>query len=104
MSKRDTDLLLQDMLTACERISLYTKNLTYEQFLQDIKTSDATVRNIQILGEAAAQIPKDFQLANSTIEWTKIIRSRHILVHEYFDLDYGIIWKIVNEYIPPLIK
>jgi uncharacterized protein with HEPN domain len=103
MSKRNTHLLLADMRLACERIIQYTAGMEYEKFITDSKTTDATVRNIQILGEAAGQIPKPFQLAHPEIEWTKIIRSRHILVHEYFELDYQIIWKIVQEYIPPLL-
>jgi uncharacterized protein with HEPN domain len=102
MSKRDTTLLVQDMLMACERITQYISGMAFEQFVNDPKTIDATVRNIQILGEAANQVPKEFQLANPQIEWSKIIRSRHILVHQYFELDYGIIWKIIQEYIPML--
>jgi uncharacterized protein with HEPN domain len=94
MPKRTVHLLIDDMLLACERISSYTQPLTFEQFINDPKTVDATVRNIQILGEAASQVPHDFKAAYPEIEWSKIIRSRHILVHEYFDLDYGIIWKL----------
>lgn len=102
MPKRTVQLLIEDMLLASERINSYTQGLTFEQFVNDPKTLDATVRNIQILGEAASQVPKSYQTAHPQIEWSKIIRSRHILVHEYFDLDYGIIWKILREYIPPL--
>jgi len=104
MPKRDTHLLLEDMLLACERIIKYVNRMNYNNFLNDTKTVDAVVRNIQILGEAAKQIPMKFQEKNIEIEWEKIIRSRHILVHEYFELDYEIIWKIINDYIPPLIS
>jgi len=103
MSKRDTKLLLEDMLMSCERIMNYTDSMDFEEFTSDIKTTDATVRNIQILGEAAKQIPQEFQGNHTDIEWTKIIRSRHILVHDYFELDYEIIWKIITTYIPPLV-
>lgn len=104
MPKRATTLLVEDMLLACERIIRYTEGMHYDAFISDSKTVDATVRNIQILGEAAGQIPKDFQTQYPEIEWGKIIRSRHILVHEYFELDYEIIWKIVTDYIPPLTE
>ena len=104
MSKRTTSLLLEDMLLAGERIGTYTKDMSYSEFIADVKTTDATVRNIQILGEAASQIPKDFQAQYPDIEWSKIIRSRHILVHAYFELDYAIIWQIVNNYLPPLTE
>lgn len=102
MSKRDHQLLIQDMLTACSRIRSYTKDLDYAEFINDEKTIDATVRNIQILGEAAKQVPKEVQEKYPAIEWTKIIRSRHIIVHDYFELDYEIIWRIIGDYIPPL--
>ncbi len=102
MSKRDTHRLLEDMLEACLRVMRYTDKINYDQFLTDEKTVDAVVRNIQILGEAAGQIPAATRQLYPEIEWTKIIRSRHILVHEYFELDYEIIWRITIEYIPPL--
>ncbi len=104
MSKRDTALLIQDVLMACERITQYVSGMTYDAFVNDFKTVDATVRNIQILGEAANQVPAAFQAANAKIEWTKIILSRHILVHQYFELDYSIIWRIMQDYIPPLLQ
>lgn len=102
MSRRDDWLLIEDMHIACKRILNYTRGLQYQAFLEDEKTIDATVRNIQILGEAAKQVSNTEQEKHTEIEWTKIIRSRHILVHEYFELDYEIIWKIIQEYIPPL--
>ncbi len=103
MSKfRDTQLLLNDMYKAVQKSLLYTDTLTYEQFCKDEKTIDAVLHNIQILGEAAKQIPADFRDGNSTIEWEKIIRSRHILVHNYHEIDKEIIWKIIENYLPPL--
>jgi uncharacterized protein with HEPN domain len=102
MSKRNHLLLIQDMLLACRRIRSYTGQLDYAGFITDEKTIDATVRNIQILGEAAKQVAKEVQERYPAIEWTKIIRSRHIIVHDYFELDYEIIWRIIQDYIPPL--
>lgn len=103
MSKfRDTQLLLQDMYKAVQKSLLYTKHLTFEQFCEDEKTLDAVLHNIQILGEAANQIPADFRAENNVIEWDKIIRSRHILVHNYHEIDKEIIWKIIETYLPPL--
>jgi len=102
MSKRDHLLLIQDMLTACRKIRSYSLGLNYLEFINDEKTIDATVRNIQILGEAAKQVPREVQEKYPAIEWTKIIRSRHIIVHDYFELDYEIVWRIIQDYIPPL--
>ncbi|MFP4091440.1 MAG: DUF86 domain-containing protein [Cyclobacteriaceae bacterium] len=71
--------------------------MSYDQFIGDSKTPDITVRNIRILVEAAYQVHKSYQTAHQEIEGSKIVRMRHILLHEYFDLDYGIIWKMVKE-------
>lgn len=104
MSERKPELLVEDMICACKNILDYTKNVDFQGFMNDGKTIDATVRNIEVLGEAASQIPIEYQKQYPEIEWTKIIRSRHIIVHHYFDLDYQIIWRIIQHYIPPLLK
>jgi uncharacterized protein with HEPN domain len=47
---------------------------------------------------------KDYQNTNTQIEWTRIIWFMHFLIHEYVELDYELIWKIITEYIPSLIR
>jgi uncharacterized protein with HEPN domain len=90
------------MLHCIERIDDYTKGQSFEEFQLDGKTMDAVVRNIQIMGEAAIRMPGDFKEAHSQIEWTKIIRTRHILTHEYDDVDNSVLWRIMTLYLPPL--
>ena len=60
MPKRDPDLLLEDMLGAMQKIERYTAGMDQEAFLHDEKTLDAVARNLEILGEAAKQLPEDF--------------------------------------------
>ena len=102
MSKRSAYILLTDMLEAVEAIQDYTAGLDYESFLINRMARDAVVRNIQVLGEAANRIPKPFRDQHRAIEWMRIIRTRHILVHDYFGLDYEIIWHIITVNLPPL--
>jgi uncharacterized protein with HEPN domain len=64
MSKRDTLLLLEDMLESCNKIKRYTTNMTYDSFMSDEKTIDAVVRNFEIIGEAANRIDPDFRTKN----------------------------------------
>jgi uncharacterized protein with HEPN domain len=90
------------MLEAVERIGSYTEGLDFDQFVQDHKTADAVLRNLQVLGEAAGRVPEDVRAQAPDIEWTRIIRSRHIVVHDYFGVDYEIIWRIVQVHLPPL--
>ena len=60
------------------------------------------MRNIQIIGEAAKRVPQDVKAAHPEIEWMRIIRSQHILVHDYFGVDYEIVWRIIEVHLPPL--
>jgi uncharacterized protein with HEPN domain len=84
------------MLNAIQATSEFTEGIDYQSFLKDRKTRDAVVRNIQILGEAANRVPSAYRDQHSNVEWIKIIRSRHILVHDYFGVDYEIIWQIIT--------
>jgi len=95
MSKRDTKLLLEDMLDSALKIKRYTSNLTFDSFIVDEKTIDAVVRNFEIIGEAANRIDPDFREKNSEIEWNRIRGFRNRIVHDYFGIDYEIVWTII---------
>ncbi len=69
MSKRDTILLLDDILQSAQKIKRYTENLDFDSFISDDKTIDAVVRNFGIIGEAANRIDPDFRDRNPEIEW-----------------------------------
>lgn len=87
---------------AVSAIREYTLSYDIEKFKEDNKTQDAVVRNLLKLGEAANRLPKEFRDQYREIEWSRIIRTRHILTHEYERVDYDIIWKIITLYLPPL--
>lgn len=96
MSRRNIKFLIEDMLEAIINIEEFTENFDFHGFVEDKKTLFAVHRNIEIIGEAASRIPKEFTDNHPQIEWQKIIRSRHIIVHEYFGIDSEIIWKIIT--------
>ena len=102
MPERAPDVLIADMLEAVERIQAYTTGIDYEAFLNDQKTADAVLRNLQVLGEAANRVPDETRTAAPDVEWTRIVRSRHVIVHDYFGTDYEIVWRIVQVHLPPL--
>ncbi|TAI48346.1 DUF86 domain-containing protein [Flagellimonas allohymeniacidonis] len=103
MSKRDNSLLLLDMLEGAEKILKYTSDLNYESFLDDEMVIDAVARNFEIIGEAANRIDPDFQSAHPQIEWQRITGFRNRIIHEYFGIDYEIMWTIIQENIGELI-
>lgn len=104
MSKRDTILLLKDMLDSSNKIKKYTFGLDYSDFLEDDKTIDAVVRNFEIIGEAANRIDEDFRLQNPSFEWTRIRGFRNRIIHEYFGIDYEIVWHIIQNYLDDMIE
>ena len=69
MSKRDWRVILADILESINKIENYVEGITYEQFIQEDKTKDAVVRNLEIIGEAASQIPKNIQEKFSDVPW-----------------------------------
>jgi uncharacterized protein with HEPN domain len=104
MSKRNNILLLDDMLQSAEKIKRYTENHNFGSFLSDDKTIDAVVRNFEIIGEAANRIDDDFKTSNPQIEWNRIVGFRNRIIHEYFGVDYEIVWTIVETYLSDLIN
>jgi uncharacterized protein with HEPN domain len=100
MSKRSPGLLVEDIWESIEKIDRYTEGMTQESFQSDEKTTDAVVRNLEIIGEAAGRLPEDFTDRHSEIEWIKIIGLRNRIVHEYFGVDLQIIWQILKKDLP----
>jgi len=103
MSKRDNLLLVQDMLESAERIVKYTDSYTFEDFVNDDKTIDAVIRNFEIIGEAASRVHPDFQIQNPEIPWQKLKGYRNRLIHEYFGVDFQIVWDIIIDDLSLLI-
>lgn len=103
MSRRDTLLLLDDMLQSAQKIKRQVIELDFDSFISDDKTKDAVVRNFEIIGEAANRVAPDFRDSNPEIEWKRIRGFRNRIVHEYFGIDYEIVWQIIEEYLDQLI-
>jgi uncharacterized protein with HEPN domain len=100
MKTRNHRLFVEDILEATEKIKRYTKGLTYEAFEKNDMSVDAVIRNLEIIGEAARNIPEDIREKFPGIPWTRMIGLRNIAVHEYFGVDLGIIWEIITKNLP----
>lgn len=70
--------------------------ISFETFLADDKTVDAVVRNFEIIGEAARQIPETFKETYPGIPWRDMADFRNVLIHEYFGVDLGILWQVIE--------
>ncbi len=103
MSKRNSKLLVEDILESAQKILDYTKDLNFNEFISDSKTIDAVIRNFEIIGEAGNKLPEDFKDQYPAIDWHRIRGFRNRIVHEYFGIDYSIIWQIKETFLPDLI-
>ncbi len=104
MSKRSDRLLLLDIQSSINKISVYITNMDYRDFEKDQKTADAVIRNLEIIGEASIRLSPEFKTDNPGIEWRKIAGLRNRIVHAYFGVDLAIIWQILHHDIPKLKK
>ncbi len=104
MSNRLPSLLLEDILESCEKILNYTEDLSFDEFTNDSKTIDAVIRNFEIIGEASNRLPDDFKEKNVTVDWHKIRGFRNRIVHDYFGIDFSIVWEIIQNFLIDLIE
>jgi len=102
MSKRSDIDYLQDMFEAISRISKYCNNLSYEDFLKDTMIQDAVVRNIEIIGEAVKNLHESLKEQHPDIAWKNIAGIRDRLIHDYFGVNWDIVWDVIEKDIPEL--
>lgn len=99
---REWTIYVRDMVACCDHILTYTEGVTREVFDRHGMVFDATVRNLELLGEAARQLPEEIRARAPEIEWRKLIALRNILIHSYFGMDDEILWDLVQNKVRPL--
>jgi len=100
---RDEIMYLRDIAESCARIQRYTQGLTQVGLVQDERTYDAVVRNLEVIGEAAKHISDNLRGQMPDIEWRKVASMRDIIAHVYFGIDNDILWDVVQNKIPRLV-
>ncbi len=101
--ERNWRLYLQDMIGFGEKVLAYTDGLEQDAFITDTLIYDATLRNLELIGEAATHIPGNLREAYSGIQWRLIIATRNRLAHSYLGIDEDVIWDIIQTDIPNLL-
>lgn len=102
MSERNLIVFINDILRSIQKIQRYTEGKTYEDFIGNELLRDGVIRNLEVIGEAVKNIPVNFRKKYPSVEWKKIDGLRDILIHEYFGIDYELLWDIVENKIPSL--
>lgn len=80
------------------------KNSSKKKFKENKDVKDATVRRLEIIGEAVKNISRELKVKHPKIEWSRISGTRDIMIHAYFNVDLNIVWDIVKKDIPKLKK
>lgn len=105
--KRNVKLYIKDILEYMERAEEHIKGLTFQEFCKDKKTSDAVIRCIEVMGEAAKNVSDEIRNKYPFIPWRDMAGMRDKIIHGYFTVDFETVWLVVKEEIPklkPMIK
>lgn len=100
--RRDETLLL-DMLIASRKIARFAEGLTQDGLASNEMAASAIMREFQVVGEAARMVSEEGRASYSQIPWKAISGLRNRLVHEYFNIDFDILWQTIHDDIPTLI-
>ncbi|EXI77723.1 MAG: hypothetical protein AW10_03581 [Candidatus Accumulibacter appositus] len=94
---------LDDMIGFAERVVAYTDGLDQDDFVANGLVYDASLRNLELIGEAARHIPDSIRAASPDLPWRLIIATRNRLIHGYLGIDNDTLWSIIRTDIPALL-
>jgi uncharacterized protein with HEPN domain len=102
--KRAAILRVYDIIQSLDKIESYIDGLDAVRFSEDGLIQDAVVRNIEVIGEAAKNIPDDICTSHSDIAWREMKAMRDVIAHGYFNIKPDIVWRVASVELPPLRK
>lgn len=100
---REWRFYLDDMICFAEKVVAYTEGFDQESFVASGLNYDATVRNLELIGEAATHIPEALRAQHPEIPWRQVIATRNRLIHGYLGIDNDTLWSIVCDDVPALL-
>lgn len=101
--QREWRCFIEDMIGFCERVLSYTDGLDRKTFVANTLVYDASLRNIELIGEAATRVPDSIRVQYPEIPWRSIVGMRNRIIHVYLGVDDDIIWSVIREDIPLLL-
>lgn len=93
---------IQDIINAITEAGEFVRGMTYEDFLEDRKTINAVIRSLEVIGEAAKNLPQSMRDEYPDVPWKKIVGMRDKLIHVYFGVDLEIVWQVIQHDLPAI--
>jgi uncharacterized protein with HEPN domain len=100
---REWRFYLDDMIGFAEKVVAYTDGLDQASFVASGLNYDATVRNLELIGEAATNVPEEVRKQYSQIPWRMVVATRNRLIHGYLGIDNDTLWSIIQTDVPVLL-
>ena len=101
--QREWRFYVDDMIRFAEKVQSYTAGLHQPEFVADELRYDATLRNLELIGEAATHIPDEVRAAHPEVPWRLIVATRNRLIHAYLGIDDDTLWSIIQDDLPALL-
>ena len=96
-SNRDYNLYIEDVVNECKNIRLFTKDITYDEFTENLEKVYAVAKAFENIGEAVKNIPSNITNEYPQIPWSEIAKMRDVLTHHYFGVDDRVLWDTLND-------
>ena len=103
MKERDVRDYINDLIESRGDILEFTQGMSFEDFSTDKKTVHAVIRCLEVIGEAAKNLPMTFRLEYPDIPWKQMAGMRNKLIHEYFGVDKQMVWQVIEKHIPKIL-
>ncbi|NQS90454.1 DUF86 domain-containing protein [Patescibacteria group bacterium] len=100
--KREIGDYIEDIIEAMNAAVEFIKDMSYDEFVKDIKTIYATIRSLEVIGEAIKNIPDDIRKNYPEIPWKNMAGMRDKVIHEYFGVRLEMVWEVIKKDIPYL--
>lgn len=102
MNAKSAKPFLEHILASAEMIDSYIKGRSFEDFSKDVEVQDAVMRRMEIIGEAAKNVPPEFKKRHPEMPWAEMSGMRDMLIHHYFGVSLRMVWDTAKEDLPPL--